>query len=71
MDTMKKPKARASKRGAPKKEAKREAAVSIRVEARVKAALVKAAAADRRTVSQFVEGLLVRHLEENKFLAPD
>lgn len=42
----------------------RDTAISVRVEAEVKAAAEKAAEDDGRTLSQFVQRLLVRHLKE-------
>ena len=46
----------------------RQAAISIRVEDRVKEALVKAAEAEGRTLSQYVERLLIAHLKQLKLL---
>jgi hypothetical protein len=46
----------------------RAAAISVRVESGVKAAVEKAAAADRRTVASFVEKILIEHLEEHGYL---
>lgn len=47
----------------------RTAAVSVRVEPAVKAALEQAARADDRTLAQYVERLLVAHLRERGLLA--
>jgi hypothetical protein len=44
------------------------AAISVRVEPDVKAAVEKAAKVDGRTVAQYVERLLVAHLREKGFL---
>jgi predicted HicB family RNase H-like nuclease len=46
----------------------KEAAISIRVEAKVKRALEKAAEADGRSLSQYVERLIAIHLKERKIL---
>ena len=42
----------------------REAAISVRVEPTIKEALEAAAKADQRTLSQYVERLLVAHLKD-------
>ena len=46
----------------------RTAAIGIRVEPEIKAAVEKAAAADRRTVASLIEKILVEYLEQNGFL---
>ena len=46
----------------------RTAAIGIRVEPEIKAAVEKAAAADRRTVASFIEKILVEYLEEHGHL---
>jgi hypothetical protein len=47
----------------------RVAAISVRVEPAVKAAVEQAAKSDGRTVAQYVERLLVAHLRERGLLA--
>lgn len=47
----------------------RTAAIGIRVEPDIKAALEKAAMADRRTVASMAEKILVEYLEANGYLA--
>jgi hypothetical protein len=44
------------------------ASIGIRVEPAVKAALEKAAVADRRSVASYIEVVLVRDLESKGFL---
>lgn len=46
----------------------RTAALSVRVEGEVKAAIVKAAKEDDRTVAQYVERVLIAHLREKGLL---
>ncbi|KAA0675718.1 ribbon-helix-helix protein, CopG family [Roseomonas genomospecies 6] len=46
----------------------RTAAISVRVEEELKAALEKAAKDDGRTVAQYVERLLIAHLREKGLL---
>ena len=46
----------------------RTAAISIRVEPKIKAAVQKAAAADRRTVASFVEKILAEYLVKKGYL---
>lgn len=48
----------------------RTAAIGLRVEPDVKAAVDNAAADDRRTVASFVEKVLVEHLERAGYLKP-
>ncbi|KAA1052950.1 ribbon-helix-helix protein, CopG family [Azospirillum argentinense] len=47
----------------------RTAAISVRVEDEVKAAVEKAAKDDGRTVAQYVERLLIAHLKEKAYLS--
>lgn len=47
----------------------RTAAISVRVEEDLKAAVEKAAKEDGRTVAQYVERVLVTHLKEKGFLS--
>lgn len=47
----------------------RTAAVSVRVEPAVKAALEQAAKSDGRTMAQYLERLLIAHLRERGMLA--
>lgn len=49
----------------------RTAAISIRVEPELKVVVEKAAKADKRTVAQWVELLIVERLQERGFLAKD
>jgi len=49
----------------------REASIGIRLSEEVKAALAKAAKADRRSISAYVEMLIVSDLESKGFLKPD
>lgn len=44
------------------------AAIAVRMEPEIKAALEKAAAADRRSVASFVEKTLAEHLEKAGYL---
>lgn len=44
------------------------AAISVRVDPKIKAAAQKAAAADRRTVASFVENILVEYLVKKGYL---
>jgi hypothetical protein len=48
--------------------AMKDTVLSIRTTGEIKAAIDKAAADDRRPVAQFVETVLVRHLEEHGYL---
>lgn len=48
----------------------RTASIGIRVEAAVKEAAEKAAAADRRSLASLIEKLLVEHLEKNGYIRP-
>ena len=50
---------------------KRTAALGLRVKPRLKVALEKAAAADRRPVASYVENLLIDHLAELGFIEKD
>ena len=44
------------------------AAISVRIDPKIKAAAQKAAAADRRTVASFVEKVLVEYLVKKGYL---
>lgn len=48
----------------------RTAAISVRVEEDLKAAVEKAAQEDGRTVAQYVERLLIAHLREKGLYSP-
>ncbi|WP_146208671.1 hypothetical protein [Azospirillum sp. TSO22-1] len=48
----------------------RTAAISVRVEEDLKAAVEKAAKEDARTVAQYVERLLISHLREKGLYSP-